>query len=392
MSESLTFDVVVLGGGAAGLMCALTAGQRGRRVLVLEHMPAVGKKILISGGGRCNFTNINASPDQYISDNPHFCKSALARFQPEDFIRLLHKHHIRFHEKKLGQLFCNQSAQEIIQLLLAECRAAGVEIWTNVKIQRIEKTTGFKLHTSWGDIPAQSLVVATGGLSVPKIGATDLGYRIAKQFGLRVTALKPGLVPLLIEPSLQLDTLRGIAVPTEVEAAHTVFTENTLFTHFGLSGPAILQISSYWHPGQSIAINWLPDIELAPLLQLAHQQREATQVANWLTQWLPRRMAQHWAQQVAGTKPIGQLVEREQQHLIRQLHHWSVIPTGTSGYSKAEVTVGGIDTRDLSSQTMEAKSMPGLFFIGEVVDVTGWLGGYNFQWAWASGYAAGQRV
>lgn len=385
-------DVAIIGGGAAGLMCALTAGQRGRKVLVLEHMPAIGKKILISGGGRCNFTNLGTSAEQYLSQNPHFCKSALSRYRPEDFIQLLHKHRIRFHEKKSGQLFCNHSAQDIVDMLLQECQEGQVDIWTGVHVQQVEKNTGFLLHTSQGQVQATRLVVATGGLSIPKLGATDWGHKLAQQFGLRVTALKPGLVPLLANPHLGLDALRGIAVPTEVHLGKTRFGENTLFTHFGLSGPAVLQISSYWNPGQPLLINWLPQLELRPLLRYAQERKTQTLLANWLSEWLPKRMAQHWVTNLLRSKPVGQYQAQEHQQIVKQLQAWLFTPTGTAGYGKAEVTVGGVDTRDLSSQNLEAKTIPGLYFIGEVVDVTGWLGGYNFQWAWASGHAAGLHV
>jgi predicted Rossmann fold flavoprotein len=334
-------DVIIVGAGAAGLMCAIEAGKRGRSVVVLERNASLGEKIRISGGGRCNFTNIHTQPENFISGNSSFHKSALSRYKPENFLELVERHRIAWHEKKLGQLFCDRSSQDILGMLKKECAATGVKIITGCRIETIQK--GFTVSTNLGVFECGSLVIATGGLSIPKIGATDFGYRVAKQFGLRVATLRPGLVPLLFDEPKELHTLHGVSFEAEVRCGRTSFRENVLFTHRGLSGPAILQISSYWKPGDTIVIE-----------AIGHR---------------PRRFVQVWKE-----------------------NEWSVTPSGTEGYAKAEVTAGGVDTNELSSKTMEAKKMPGLYFIGEVVDVTGQLGGFNFQWAWASGFAAGQSV
>ncbi len=383
-------DVIILGGGAAGLFCASIAARRGRKVVVLERAEKVGKKILISGGGRCNFTNRHTRPENFLSQNPNFAKSALARFTPQDFIALVRKHNIAFHEKKLGQLFCTGSAQEIVDLLLRECAAATIKVHCEVK--SIQKLDGFVVETNQGTFTAESLVIATGGVSIPKMGATDFGYRVAKQFGLRLVQPKPALVPFTL-PSSELQTfseLSGVSVDALVSLGKQQFRENILFTHRGLSGPAILQISSYWKPGQAVTINLLPDENLAEML--APNQTSNMNFATWLGTHLPQRFAKAWATLQAADKPLRQFNTKELTRITAQLQHWPLAPNGTEGFAKAEVTCGGVDTNELSSKTMEASKVPGLYFIGEVVDVTGHLGGFNFQWAWASGNAAGQFV
>ncbi len=377
------FDVIVLGGGAAGLFTALTAGQRGRRVAVLEHNPSVGRKIAISGGGRCNFTNLHAGPANYLSDNPAFCRSALARFSPENFLALVEKHRIPFHEKKLGQQFCNSSSRAIIDLLLAECAEARVEIFCSCRIGKVEKNDHFRIETSLGDFHAPALVVATGGLSFPKLGATDLGYRIARQFGLAITPLRPGLVPLTWNDSDRpaFGNLSGLSLPVVASTGGMHFSESMLFTHRGLSGPAILQISSYWNGSEPIAIDLLPPGFPEP--------SGGGPFSSHVSKLWPRRFADAWCARHAPSRPLSQCTRAEREAVHRALRQWPVLPSGTEGYPKAEVTCGGVDTRQLSSKTMEARDVPGLYFVGEVLDVTGWLGGYNFQWAWASGHAAG---
>ncbi len=393
-------DVVVIGAGAAGMMCALEAGKRGRAVLLLDHATRLAEKIRISGGGHCNFTNLHVGPENFLSHNTHFCRSALARFTPQDFIALVKKHGIRYHEKKLGQLFCDDSSQQIIDLLRQECAAAGVEWLMPCRVQNIsladtDSGSGFALETDRGGIVTDALVIATGGLSIPQIGASPFGYRVAEQFGIAVTPLRPALVPLTFAPE-QLACfagLPGVALDAVVSCNSAHFRENVLITHRGLSGPAILQISSYWQPGDIIHINLLPDLDATALL-LTHRH-SASLLPNLLAQYLPRRFAQAWSETIAAVQPLRPLQhysERELQQIAAQLHDWQVTPSGTVGYKKAEVTLGGVDTRELSSKTMHAKKVPGLYFIGEVVDVTGHLGGLNFQWAWASGYAAGQFV
>jgi hypothetical protein len=383
-------DVIIIGGGAAGLFCAIEAGKRGRSVLVLEHAGQVGKKIAISGGGRCNFTNIHTSAANFISANPHFTKSALARYTPADFIALVERHGIAYHEKKLGQLFCDGSSRQIINLLLAECRDAGVEIRCNCQVRRVERTDKFLLETDQGTFASRSLVIATGGLSIPQLGATDFGYRIARQFDLRLEPLRPALVPLTLHAQLlaRLVALSGVSLDALANCGDAEFRENILVTHRGLSGPAILQVSSYWRPGDVIRLNLLPDADALELL-LEHQHSEID-LANLLGRHLPRRFALEWCKLYAPSRPLRQFTERERESVARQLQSWEITPSGTEGYKKAEVTAGGIATDELSSRTLEARRVPGLYFIGEVVDVTGHLGGYNFQWAWASGYAAGQ--
>jgi predicted Rossmann fold flavoprotein len=383
-------DVIVIGAGAAGLLCAIEAGKRGRSVLVLEHAERVGKKIGISGGGRCNFTNIYTSPENYISANPHFCKSALARYTPTDFISLVEKHHIAYHEKKLGQLFCDGSSRQIIEMLLEECGSAGVEIRCSCQVLSVKKETEFSVETNQGSFRSSSLVVATGGLSIPTLGATDFGYHLARQFGLRIEETRPALVPLTLSSQSTLTELSGISLDAVVDCLGTEFRENILITHRGLSGPAILQISSYWKPGALISLNLLPEEDALDLLQ--QSRNSEIELINLLARYWPRRFAQVWCQLYAASKPVRQYGERELSDIAQKIHHLQLTPAGTEGFRKAEVTAGGVATGELSSQTMEARSVPGLYFIGEVVDVTGHLGGYNFQWAWASGFVAGQYV
>jgi predicted Rossmann fold flavoprotein len=388
----MNHDVVVIGGGAAGLLCAIEAGKRGRSVVVLEHAERIGKKIAISGGGRCNFTNINTSPDNFISTNPHFCKSALARYTPSDFISLVEKHGIPYHEKKLGQLFCDEGSRRVIEMLLHECEAAGVEIRCGAAVRSVKKKANFEVETETGSLVSQSLVVATGGLSIPTLGATEFGYRMARQFGLAIQEPRPALVPFTLSSRTQseLTTLSGIAVDALVSCGGQQFRENVLVTHRGLSGPAILQISSYWQPGLAIAINLLPEHDAGKLL--GEQQNRELELANFLSQFLPRRFAHAWCKLNVPSQPLKRFTPAQLADIAERLNHWEIVPSGTEGYKKAEVTAGGVATGELSSQTMEVKRVPGLYFIGEVVDVTGQLGGYNFQWAWASGFAAGQSV
>ncbi len=380
-------EVIVLGGGAAGLFCAMVAAQGGRRVLVLEHNDRVGKKIAISGGGRCNFTNLRAGPDNYLSSNPEFCRSALARYTPADFLSLVESHRIGWHEKKLGQLFCNTSSRDIIGLLLDECRQAGVLIRCDVKAHEVSKPDRFFITSSIGELTCDALVVATGGLSFPKLGASDLGYRIAEQFGLRLTEIRPGLVPLAFGPEdkAELGPLSGVSLPVRVRHNKAVFDEAMLVTHRGLSGPAVLQISNYWREGETLAFDLLPEGGELPV------PGRGTALAQLSAVW-PKRFAEAWCARYTPDKPVAQWSAGERARVRDLVHHWPVAFAGTEGYPKAEVTLGGVDTRDLSSKTMEARHVPGLFFIGEVVDVTGWLGGYNFQWAWASAHAAGTAL
>lgn len=386
-------DVIVIGGGAAGLFCALTAGQRRRSVLVLEHAEKVGKKILISGGGRCNFTNLHTAPDNFLSSNPNFHKSALARFTPQDFMELVKKHRIAFHEKKLGQLFCNESSQQILEMLLDECRLTNVEIRVNCQVQSVEKLGDtFVVETSQGRFESESLVVATGGLSIPKMGATDFGHRLARQFGLKVTEMRPALVPFTLAEGDRkiLSPLSGISVDALAKFGKRQFRENILVTHQGLSGPAILQISSYWKPGEAIEIDLLPEADAEALL--TSERDSGKELKTVLSQIWPQRFAQAWATIQGGSKPMRQYSNKELRTIAERIHRWRLTPNGTEGYRKAEVTAGGVNTDELSSKTMESRHVPGLFFIGEVVDVTGQLGGFNFQWAWASGFAAGQSA
>ncbi len=383
------YDVVVLGGGAAGLMCAIEAGKRGRRVVLLERAEKVGKKILISGGGRCNFTNIHCLPGNFLSENLHFAKSALARFTPQDFITLVEKHHIPHHEKTLGQLFCDHSALEIVRMLETECRAAGVRIVVDAKIRDVGRDTSFVVRCESAEYRAPTLVVATGGLSIPKMGATRLGYDLARQFGLNIIKPRPALVPLLFHAAdrKRYTELAGVSTEVIAKAGNQAFREKMLFTHRGLSGPAILQASSYWSEGESIQIDLAPD--RTPTQKIREAGTRTLAVAEKaLQEFLPKRFAERWLDfhpPKAWTNVALEAFERE-------LHSWTVRPSGTEGYEKAEVTAGGVDTDELSSKTMESQKVPGLFFIGEVVDVTGHLGGFNFQWAWASGAATGRAV
>jgi len=392
---SMKWDVIVIGGGAAGLFCAIEAGKRGRKVLVLEHSERVGKKIAISGGGRCNFTNIHTSSENFLSSNPHFCKSALARYSPSDFISLVEKHGIQYHEKKLGQLFCDGSSQQIIDLLLGECNAANVEILLECQVTGLQKEASFRVETNQGTFTSSSLVIATGGLSIAPLGATDFGYRVARQFGLQIQAPRPGLVPLTLTSQMQkqLSRLSGISIDALVSCCgqgSPEFRENILITHRGLSGPAILQISSYWRDGESITINLLPDDDVFDLLKSS--QSSGIELATLLSRRLPKRFAQAWCELYTESKLLQRFNGAELHEIAQQIQNMEITPAGTEGFKKAEVTAAGVATTELSSQTMEAKRVPGLYFIGEVVDVTGQLGGYNFQWAWASGFAAGKAV
>ncbi len=381
------FDVLVIGAGAAGLMCAIEAGKRGKRVALLEHNDRIGRKILISGGGRCNFTNIHCKPENFLSANPHFVKSALARYTPDDFIALVRKHRIAFHEKTLGQLFCDHSAADITRMLEEECRAARVEIAVQCRVEAVERADEFVLTTTKGEYRAPALVIATGGLSIPKIGATDFGYRIARQFGHKIRETRPALVPLTLTDSFS--DLAGVSLEVVAAANGARFREKMLFTHRGLSGPAILQVSSYWRPREAIRIDLLPSVSLSEALQRRKQAGDRIEFKNALAEYLPKRLADRWA---TPAKPLVTTGRQEIEATEKSLHDWQVIPSGTEGYTKAEVTAGGVDTDDLSSKTMESRKIPGLYFIGEVVDVSGHLGGFNFQWAWASGFCAGQSL
>jgi predicted Rossmann fold flavoprotein len=384
------FDVIILGGGAAGLMCAIEAGKRGRRVAVLEHAERIGKKILISGGGRCNFTNVYCRPENFISANPHFCKSALARYTPEDFIALVRKHGIAYHEKKLGQLFCDGSAREIVSMLEEECASAGVQIFVNTKITGVRRDVVFEVEAAGGVFHARALVVATGGLSIPKIGATAFGYDLARQFGLKIQLCRPALVPLLFnaDDRQHYADLAGVSAEVIAASEGQRFLENMLFTHRGLSGPAILQISSYWQPGQRITLDLAPGADPIAAIRESVSHRDATLLRNALRTALPTRFADRWFELHAPETFTNAALDR----LRTTLHAWPITPAASEGYEKAEVTAGGVDTDELSARTMESRKVPGLFFIGEVVDVTGHLGGFNFEWAWASGFAAGQAV
>ena len=445
------FDAIIIGAGAAGLFCAAQAGQRGLRVLLVDHSAKVAEKIRISGGGRCNFTNREVGPAHFLSDNPHFCRSALSRYTPQDFLQLLAKHQIAFHEKHKGQLFCDDSAENIIAMLLAECAAGGVQRWQPCQVHEISLksapslinicTSSYQIHSSMGVAVAPQLVIATGGLSIPKIGATDFGYRIAQQFGLRLVTPRPALVPLIFaapavesgsalandQPVLPMAALAGLSLQVEIQThaapqknaaegkkVHNnknrpvTFTEDLLFTHRGLSGPAVLQISSYWRSGQSLAINLAPGLDIAAQL-LDAKATSRKQAATVLAALVPARLAEAWTARVAPKTPqtpnslqetglirppppISDVPDKVLLALAAQLSSWKVAPSGSEGYQKAEVTAGGVDTRDLSSQTMQANAQPGLYFIGEVVDVTGWLGGYNFQWAWASAFVCAEAM
>lgn len=398
------YDVAVIGAGAAGMMCASVAGQRGQRVVIIDHASRLAEKIRISGGGRCNFTNVNAGPANYLSENPHFSKSALSRYTPQDFLALVKKYRIAYHEKHKGQLFCDDSSEQIIAMLKSECDLGGVEWRMPCKVESLARTdSGFRIATSTGEIEAGSVVIATGALSIPKIGATDFAYRVARQFDLRIVEPRPGLVPLTFDgPSWRpFEPLAGIALEVDVETgsrkgkgkqggSHARFREDLLFTHRGLSGPAILQISSFWQPGAPILIDLLPEVDLAAELVEA-KKTSKKQLGNLLAQWMPARLAEGLlhAAGLASDARLADTPDAKLRALGDAANRWSIVPTGSEGYKKAEVTLGGVDTRELSQQTMMAQKVPGLYFIGESVDVTGWLGGYNFQWAWASGVAAG---
>lgn len=386
--------MAILGAGAAGLFCAAVAGQRGRRVLLLEHNAEPGRKILISGGGRCNFTHLDAGPSHFLSGNPHFAKSALARFTPRDLLALVERHGIAYREKTAGQLFCEGSARQIVSLLLAECRDAGVRLLTSCQVDRVGKDDLFSIDTSQGRFRSRALVVATGGLSIPSLGASDLGYRLAQQFGLALETPRPALVPFLLASAERaaLSPLAGVAFEAEVRCGSARFRDQALITHRGLSGPAILQASSYWQPGSPVTLDLLPGVDIARRLEDERRRGSRTEVKTLLAGSLPKRLADWWCERVAFSKPVSQLADREIRRLAEGLHAWRIVPEATEGFAKAEVTAGGVSTAELSSKTMEARRVPGLYFIGEVVDVTGWLGGYNFQWAWASAHAAGQAV
>lgn len=394
------FDVAVIGAGAAGMMCAAVAGQRGRKVVLLDHAPKLAEKIRISGGGRCNFTNLYAGPQNYLSNNPHFCKSALSRYTPQNFLSLVRHYRIAYHEKHKGQLFCDQSAEQVIDMLRAECERGHVAWRMPCQIDAIGKDgERFRLDTDAGAITADSVVIATGGLSIPKIGATDFAYRVAKQFGLKLVEPRPGLVPLTFDDNTwqPFIPLAGIALEVDIEAGEKKsrmhFREDLLFTHRGLSGPAVLQISSFWQPGAALTLNLAPEADVAETL-INGKNTLKKNLGNLLAQWLPSRLAEGWLL-ANGFKPdarIADMPDKQLRKLGESLNHWVIAPNGSEGYRKAEVTCGGIDTRELSQQTMMAARVPGLHFVGEAVDVTGWLGGYNFQWAWASGQAAGLSV
>ena len=409
------FDVIVLGAGAAGLFCAGMAGQRGLRALLIDPADKVAEKIRISGGGRCNFTNRDTTPAQFLSANPDFCRSALARYTPADFIALVQRHGIAFHEKHKGQLFCDHSAEQIISMLLAECEAGGVQHWQPCAVNGVQAlpngangangpdgadgADGFEVDTGRGPVRAQQLVVATGGLAIPKIGATDFGYRLARQFGHKVVEPRPALVPLTFEATAWAPfvPLAGASLEVDISTgsgrAKGSFREDLLFTHRGLSGPAVLQISSYWHPGDALTLNLLPGQDLLATLQAAKQQSKR-QIGNLLATLLPQRLADAWLLQLGldPARPMPELRDRDLQRLAESLSRWQLTPSGTEGFRKAEVTAGGVNTRELDSRTMASKRRAGLFFIGEVVDVTGWLGGYNFQWAWSSGAACARAL
>jgi predicted Rossmann fold flavoprotein len=388
------YDVVIIGAGAAGLMCALTAGQRGRKVLVLDHAERMGNKILISGGGSCNFTNLYLDSKHYISDNTHFCKSALSRFTQYDFISLVEKHNISYQQRQSGQLFCNGNSVEILNLLLEECRLSDVKIQNRSTIKKIKKDSCFNVETNSGNYATESLVIATGGLSMPAIGASGFGYEVAEQFGLKVLSCQPGLAPLTFKRD-DLDDfsdLSGISANATVFCNGQSFREAILFTHRGLSGPAVLQISNYWQPGDEVVINLLPDIDLTKTIKQWQKERPKTELKNLIGELVTKRVAHRWLELWHHNKPVNQYNEKEIKEVADIFHAWHIKPSDTEGYRVAEVTRGGVDTNELSSKTFEARKMKGLYFIGEVVDVTGWLGGYNLQWAWSSGFSAGQFV
>ena len=391
----IRYDVVIVGAGAAGLMCAIEAGKRGRRVLVIERSDQVGKKILISGGGRCNFTNLHVTPDNFLSANPHFCKSALARYSPLDFIAMVERHGITYHEKELGQLFCDRSAKLIVQMLVDECREAGVRIEVDSIIRGVERSAGgFALETSRGPARAEALVVASGGLSIPKMGATGFGYELAKRFEHGVVPTRAALVPLTFSENelARYRDLSGIGLSVEASCSGGRFAAPMLFTHRGISGPAILQISSYWQPGNELVMNLLPNVDMLEWLESRQQSRPEAELKTVLGELMPKRLAQRLCELAFDSRPLRQYGAPELGTIAERLRQWVFYPSGTEGYRTAEVTLGGVSTDELSSTTLASKKVPGLYFIGEVVDVTGHLGGFNFQWAWASGHAAGQVV
>jgi predicted Rossmann fold flavoprotein len=389
-------DVIIIGAGASGLMCAIEAAKRGRKVRVLDHANKAGKKILMSGGGRCNFTNYTVEADHYISHNPHFCKSALKRFNQWDFLALIAQYQIPYHERLHGQLFCNDSAKDILEMLLNECHRYGAEIQLNCAIKQVKKLDSgqFQLETSQGAFQAQSLVIATGGLSIPKMGATAFGYQLAEQFAIKVWPTRAGLVPLTLQPDdkERFTPLTGIAVPCQITNQSRSFTENLLFTHRGLSGPAILQISSYWQPGEALIINLLPDVDLLDTLKQKRQQGHKAKIQTLLSDYLPKRLLQTLLTETQLNMILADCSDKQLKTIGDNLQSWTIKPNGSEGYRTAEVTLGGVDCDAVSSKTMESLQVSGLYFVGEVLDVSGWLGGYNFQWAWASGWCAGQYV
>ncbi len=391
----MSYDVIVIGAGAAGMMCAIEAGKRGRKVWLIDHAAKIAEKIRISGGGRCNFTNIHTGPTTFRSENQHFCKSALSQYTQQDFIALVQKHGIAFHEKKLGQLFCDFSSGQIIDMLLEECRAAGVVLETETSIEQVEAAeTGYFVKTNRGDHYCNSLVVATGGLSIPKIGATKFGYDLARQFGLTIVETRPGLVPLVFQSALleRCKELSGLSVEAKASCGNTSFSEGMLFTHRGLSGPSILQISSYWKEGQEIIVNLAPNIDALAFFEARKKMQPKQDVQTAVGDIVPKRLAVNICADAGISGRLADLPDKSLETLAEAINSWRIKPSGTEGYRTAEVTLGGVDTNELSSKTMEAKKQPGLYFVGEVVDVTGHLGGFNFQWAWSSGYAAGQNV
>lgn len=390
-----SYDVIIIGAGAAGLMCAIEAGKRGRKVWLIDHAKKIAEKIRIAGGGFCNFTNIHASPKNFLSQNAHFCKSALSQYTQHDFIAMVQRHGIAFHEKKLGQLFCNETAQQIIDMLLEECRMTGVVLQNETSIENIaEIENGYRITTNRGVQECESLVIATGGLSIPKIGATKFGYDVARQFGLNTIETRAGLVPLTFQAALleRCKTLSGLSVDATVSCGKTIFSEGLLFTHRGLSGPSILQISSYWREGQEIVVNLAPSADALSFLKERKKTQPRQEIQTVLSELIPKRLAVSISEEAGLAGRIADLPDASLQSLAQLINEWRIKPAGTEGYRTAEVTLGGVDTNDLSSKTMEAKKQKGLFFVGEVVDVTGHLGGFNFQWAWSSGYVAGQYV
>lgn len=392
MNIKIKKDVIIIGAGASGMICAIESGKRGRSILVLDHAPKIGKKIRISGGGSCNFTNINTSHTNFISNNPHFCKSALSRFTPDNFIALLQKHGVKYEERAQGQLFCANSSEEIIRMLENESKDAGVNIILNCQIQDVEKEDSFIVSTNHGIFESDSLVIATGGLSYPQIGASGIGYNIAKQFGLKITEIKPALVPFIFSPEdlKMFGELSGISIDAAIKCNKIEFRGSILFTHRGLSGPAILQTSSYWKEGDTLVIDLLPDFDIYSIFTEKQQNKTKIEMHNVLSEYLPSRFAKIWSFLNILSKPVNQYNEKELRNIAQQLKNWEIKPKSTEDFKTAEVTVGGIDTNELSSKTMESRKVKGLYFTGEVIDVTGQLGGYNLQWAWASGFVAGQ--